>query len=63
MLGEGKTVKEIAGAMSLSVKTISTYRMRILRKLHLHTTADLIRYVLSQQLLSQPASHATPAYR
>ena len=38
MLGEGKTVKEIAGALSLSVKTISTYRTRILRKLHLNTT-------------------------
>jgi DNA-binding CsgD family transcriptional regulator len=56
MLGDGKTVKEIAEALSLSVKTISTYRTRILRKLHLHTTADLIRYVLSEQLLSQPAS-------
>ena len=33
------------------------------RKLHLHTTADLIRYVLSQQLLSQPTCRATPAYR
>jgi two-component system, NarL family, invasion response regulator UvrY len=61
MLGEGKTVKEIAEALSLSVKTISTYRMRILRKLHLHTTADLIRYVLSEQLLSQPSPRAVPA--
>jgi len=60
MLGEGKTVKEIAGALSLSVKTISTYRTRILRKLHLHTTADLIRYALSQHLLSQPSSGVTP---
>jgi DNA-binding NarL/FixJ family response regulator len=61
MLGEGKTVKEIAETLSLSAKTISTYRMRILRKLHLHTTADLIRYVLSEQLLNQPASRAIPA--
>jgi DNA-binding NarL/FixJ family response regulator len=59
MLGEGKTVKEIASVLSLSVKTISTYRRRILHKLHLHTTADLIRYVLSQQLLSQPSSRST----
>jgi len=56
MLGEGKTIKEIAGVLSLSVKTISTYRSRILHKLHLHTTADLIRYTLSHQLLSQPTS-------
>ena len=61
MLGEGKTVKEIADALSLSMKTISTYRMWVLRKLHLHTTADLIRYVLSEQLLSQPACRAIPA--
>ena len=59
MLGEGKTVKEIASVLSLSVKTVSTYRRRILHKLHLHTTADLIRYVLSQPLLSQPSSRST----
>src|SRR5207302_833517 len=61
MLGEGKTVKEIAGVLSLSVKTVSTYRTRVLHKLHLHTTADLIRYALSQQLLSQSTSPSTPA--
>jgi PAS domain S-box-containing protein len=61
MLGEGKTVKEIAETLALSVKTVSTYRMRILRKLHLRTTADLIRYVLSEQLLSQPSCRAVPA--
>jgi DNA-binding NarL/FixJ family response regulator len=61
MLGEGKTVKEIAETLALSVKTVSTYRMRILRKLHLRTTADLIRYVLSERLLSQPSCRAVPA--
>ena len=60
MLGEGKTVKEIADVLSLSVKTISTYRTRILRKLRLHTTADLIRYTLSHQLLSEPSARSTP---
>ena len=48
--------KEIATHLSLSVKTVSTYRTRILQKLRLKTTADLIRYALSQQLVSdQPA--------
>lgn len=60
MLGEGKTVKEIAVILSLSVKTISTYRTRILRKLHLRTTADLIRYTISQQLLSHASSRSVP---
>jgi PAS domain S-box-containing protein len=52
MLGEGKTVKEIAATLSLSIKTVSTYRTRILHKLHLHTTADLIRYAFAHQLLT-----------
>lgn len=61
LLGEGKTVKDIAALLSLSVKTISTYRARILHKLHLQTTADLIRYVLAQQLLPQPTAAALSA--
>jgi two-component system, NarL family, invasion response regulator UvrY len=61
MLGEGKTVKEIASVLALSVKTISTYRTRILHKLHLNTTADLIRYTISQHLLSQPTAHLASA--
>jgi len=60
LLGEGKTVKEIAASLSLSVKTISTYRTRILHKLRLHTTADIIRYTISQQLLSQPSARSLP---
>ena len=40
MMTAGKTLTEIAGDLSLSVKTISTYRSRILEKLHLRTTAE-----------------------
>jgi DNA-binding NarL/FixJ family response regulator len=58
LLGEGKTVTDIGNLLALSVKTISTYRTRILHKLHLKTTADLIRYVLAQQLLPQPTAAA-----
>src|SRR5579871_3668346 len=46
LLGAGRTVKEIAAALALSEKTISTYRSRILTKVGLKTTADLIRYAL-----------------
>jgi DNA-binding NarL/FixJ family response regulator len=59
MLAEGKAVKEIAAILALSVKTVSTYRTRILRKLHLQTTADLIRYAISQQLLNQQPTRAS----
>lgn len=50
-LGQLKTVTQIAEAMSLSVKTISTYRARILEKLGMKQTADLIRYAREHRLV------------
>ncbi len=49
-IGAGKSVGEIAEELSLSVKTISTYRARILEKLDLKSNADLIRYVIDHEL-------------
>jgi two-component system, NarL family, invasion response regulator UvrY len=46
LIADGKTVAQIASELSLSPKTISTYRSRLLEKLNLKTTADLIRYSL-----------------
>jgi len=51
LIGLGKTGVEIAAQLSLSVKTISTYRARMLEKLHLKTTPSLIRFALEQHLL------------
>ena len=52
MLGiaRGKALSQIASELSLSPKTVSTYRVRVLKKLNLTTTADLIRYVLEKGL-------------
>lgn len=50
MMGSGKSVTEVAEALDLSVKTVSTYRMRLLSKLQLKTTSALIRYALTHQL-------------
>jgi two-component system, NarL family, invasion response regulator UvrY len=50
MIGAGKSVTEIATALDLSVKTVSTYRMRLLSKLQLKTTSALIRYALTHHL-------------
>ena len=50
MIGAGKSVTEIALALELSVKTVSTYRMRLLSKLQLKTTSALIRYALTHHL-------------
>lgn len=51
MLGAGKSVKEIGFELSLSVKTVSTYRVRVLKKLGLSTNADVIRYALREHLV------------
>jgi DNA-binding NarL/FixJ family response regulator len=45
-LAEGNTSREIARDLHLSVKTVDTYRARLLTKLNLETTADLIRFAL-----------------
>lgn len=51
MLAKGKTVTEIAGELSLSVKSVSTYRTRILEKMEMRTTAEIIRYSIEQKLV------------
>lgn len=45
LIGVGRTVGEIAKQLNLSVKTVSTYRMIVLRKLNLENNAQLMRYV------------------
>jgi len=52
MIASGKSVKDIAEELSLSVKTVSTYRARILEKSGMKTNAELIRYALQSQLVN-----------
>ena len=51
MLGSGRTVSEISEELGLSVKTVSTYRARVLQKLGMRTNAELMRYVMENSLL------------
>jgi len=51
-LGIGQTVSQIATELSLSVKTISTHRSKILKKMSMKTNADLIKYALKHKLIS-----------
>ena len=51
MLAAGKTVKEIGAELSLSIKTISTYRSRILEKMLLKNNAELMRYAVENELV------------
>lgn len=50
-LAKGKTISEIATALMLSPKTVSTYRARILEKMRLANNADLVRYALDHALV------------
>ncbi len=52
LLGSGKTVGEISETLNLSVSTISTFRARILDKLHLRNNSELIQYCINENLLS-----------
>ena len=49
-LGAGRSLHEIAAELSLSPKTVSTYRRRLLEKLNLKTEADIIHYVIENRL-------------
>lgn len=51
LLAEGKTGREIGLLLHLSVKTVDTYRARLLSKLSLETTADLIRFALRHRVI------------
>jgi DNA-binding NarL/FixJ family response regulator len=51
LIGSGKVVSEIAMELSLSVKTISTYRARILEKMNMKNNAQLMRYAMDHHLV------------
>ena len=51
LIASGKTVSEIAEEMCLSVKTISTYRARIMEKMEMKTNAELMHYAMINKLV------------
>jgi DNA-binding NarL/FixJ family response regulator len=52
MIASGKTVSEIGHELSLSVKTISTYRSRIMEKMRMKTNAEIIHYAVVRGLVT-----------
>jgi DNA-binding NarL/FixJ family response regulator len=54
LIGSGLSVGDIADRMSLSVKTVSTYRARILEKMRMKNNAELMQYVLTNRLTDCP---------
>jgi DNA-binding NarL/FixJ family response regulator len=51
LIAEGKTTKEVAAFLGISVKTAETYRTRIMEKLDVHETASLVRYAIRRGML------------
>jgi len=52
LLAEGKTTKQIASALYISVKTIETHRQQIMEKLNMHSIAELTKYAIREGLTS-----------
>jgi DNA-binding NarL/FixJ family response regulator len=51
LLAEGKSSKEVASSLCISVKTAETHRANIMRKLQLHTISELVRYAVRNQII------------
>jgi len=51
LIAEGKTTKEIAGLLGVSVKTAESHRSRIMDKLNIHETAGLVRYAIRRGMI------------
>jgi DNA-binding NarL/FixJ family response regulator len=51
LLAEGKSTKEVAVALGLSVKTAETHRSNIMRKLELHSVSDLVLYAVRNNIV------------
>jgi len=51
LLAEGKSSKEVAASLCISVKTAETHRANIMRKLQLHTVSELVRYAVRNQIV------------
>ncbi|ABK44594.1 two component transcriptional regulator, LuxR family [Magnetococcus marinus MC-1] len=51
LVADGQTNKEIARSLGISPKTVDTHRTRLMRKLNLHTTADVVRYAMRMGLV------------
>lgn len=67
LLAEGKSSKEIAVCLDLSVKTVETHRTNVMRKLNLHSIATVVRYAVRnnivQELIPPPSRKLYPVNR
>ena len=66
-IAEGQTTKEIAAHLGLSVKTVESHRINLMRKLDIHETATLVRYAIRRGLTPPEGdtaeTYAAPAFQ
>jgi DNA-binding NarL/FixJ family response regulator len=51
LLAEGKSSKEVAAALGISLKTVVTHRANLMRKLGIHSIGELVRYALRNNII------------
>ena len=61
LVAEGKTTKEVAALLNISVKTAESHRTRIMEKLDIHETASLVRYAIRRGLVQPARARAQPS--
>ena len=52
LLAEGKSNKDVAAMLNLSTNTVETHRTRLMQKLGLHSTADIVLYAVRKRIIS-----------
>jgi DNA-binding NarL/FixJ family response regulator len=52
LLAEGKSNKEVAGILDISVYTVDTHRMHLMQKLNLHNTAEIVLYAVRKKIIA-----------
>jgi len=55
MLAEGNSVRQIAGILGLSMKTIEAHKFNLMRKLDIHNKAQLVMYAIQKKIVKMPA--------
>ena len=58
LLSEGKSAKEVAVALNISVKTAETHRSNIMRKLGLHSVSELVLYAVRNNIVNIESASA-----
>ena len=54
LLAEGKSITEIADQFFLSIKTVSTHKTNLMKKMRIHTISELVQYAVKNNLISAP---------